>query len=112
MHRRGDGRDRRLRVRGRVDRVAGDAQSAGVDDVRRTARLMVTCELACVLPPPMNTEMLLLYWLAVVPPPPLASPMLAAWRLISPSSVWNSLFSVARLPENVPEADCVASCCS
>ena len=35
--------------------------------------------------------------------------MLAAWRVISVNSDWYSLFSVARSPENVLEADWVAS---
>ena len=50
--------------------------------------------------------MLALYWALV--PVPLPRPMLAAWRSISPSSVVNSWFRVARLPEKVPEADWVA----
>ena len=41
--------------------------------------------------------------------PPVSKPMDCAWRSISERSDWNSLFSVDRLPVNVPEADCVAS---
>src|ERR1035437_4471051 len=41
--------------------------------------------------------------------PPVFNPMDCAWRSISARSVWNSPFRVARLPVNVPEADCVAS---
>ena len=52
---------------------------------------------------------MLVWYLDSVVPVPLARPMLAACRLISVSSDWNSWSSVLRSPEKVPEADCVAN---
>ena len=54
-------------------------------------------------PPPMNTLRL------VAKLPPWFKPIACAWRLISPNTLWNSVFNTLRSPVKVPEADSVAS---
>ncbi len=54
------------------------------------------------LPPPTYTAS------EVANCPPVFRPMACAWRLISPSRLWNSPFGTVREPVNVSEADWVA----